>query len=200
MWFSCLLATLESDELDFVQNIYEQYGAYMYHTAYSVLRNREDAEDAVSDAMCKIIKFISKFKGNTANEIQNKVVICIRSTVKNKAIDHYNKRKRRLQKETSLYADADDGEERMLEIEDESADTEQLVIKSETRSLIRAALLKLPEAQRDAVNLVYLCGYSCVEAAEFLGVSDGAVRARLFKARANLKEMLSKELSDCAEP
>ena len=172
----------------------------MYHTAYSVLRNREDAEDAVSDAMCKIIKFISKFKGNTANEIQNKVVICIRSTVKNKAIDHYNKRKRRLQKETSLYADADDGEERMLEIEDESADTEQLVIKSETRSLIRAALLKLPEAQRDAVNLVYLCGYSCVEAAEFLGVSDGAVRARLFKARANLKEMLSKELSDCAEP
>ena len=69
------------------------------------------------------------------------------------------------------------------------------IIKREECEIVRKALLDLTEDMQDAVNLVYMCGYSSVEAADFLGISDGAVRARLFKARKKLKKILDKELN-----
>ena len=68
------------------------------------------------------------------------------------------------------------------------------MIKEEECEIVRKALLELTQDMQDAVNLVYMSGYSCTEAADFLGISDVALRARLFKARKRLKEILEKEL------
>ena len=68
------------------------------------------------------------------------------------------------------------------------------MIKEEEYEIVRKALLELTQDMQDAVNLVYMSGYSCAEAADFLGISDVALRARLFKARKRLKEILEKEL------
>lgn len=42
------------------KKIYTTYGGLMYHVAYKILNNEEDAEDAVHDAFIKIAENISK--------------------------------------------------------------------------------------------------------------------------------------------
>jgi RNA polymerase sigma-70 factor (ECF subfamily) len=58
---------------------------------------------------------------------------------------------------------------------------------------VREAVAALPPGQRDAVFLFYLAGLSQAEIAEHLGTAEGAVRTRLHKARATLREHLEPE-------
>lgn len=196
MCFYLLLSDLTDDDILFVEKIYIEYGDYMYTVAYDVLKHKQNAEDAVNDAMCKIIKHLSKFDGSANEEICNMVTICIRSIVKNKAIDNYNKNKKLAKFQGDYYFKDDETEDYTArDFEDESFVLEDIVIKKEECEIVRKALLDLTQDMQDAVNLVYMCGYSSVEAADFLGISEGAVRARLFKARNKLRESLRKELS-----
>ena len=196
MNFYILLHDLTDQDRLFAEKIYIEYGKYMYTVAYDILKHEQDAEDAVNDAMCKIIKYLSKFDENADEKTCNMITICIRSIVKNKAIDNYNKRKKHSMLSKEYYSNNDDSDEYIArDFEDKSFSLDDIVIKKEECEIVRKALLELTENMQDAVNLVYMCGYSSAEAADFLGISDNAVRARLFKARNKLREVLQKELN-----
>jgi len=53
-----------------------------------------------------------------------------------------------------------------------------------------AALRRLPDRQRQAVVLHYMADCPVVAVAEVMGISEGAVKSHLFKARAALREEL----------
>jgi RNA polymerase sigma-70 factor (ECF subfamily) len=61
---------------------------------------------------------------------------------------------------------------------------------------LRAALARLPDAQREAVLLVGASGFSYEEAAEIAGVPVGTVKSRVNRARVALAVMLSNESGD----
>ena len=81
MCFEIMLSALTDDDRSFVEKLYLEYGDYMYSVAYDVLKHKQDAEDAVNDAMCKIIKYLSKFDESANETVCNMVIICIRSIV-----------------------------------------------------------------------------------------------------------------------
>ncbi len=62
---------------------------------------------------------------------------------------------------------------------------------ADTAARVRAAITALADGQRDAVRLFYLQGLSHREVADELGVSIGAVKARLHQARAALAPKLA---------
>ena len=192
-----MLAELSTEEQNFVLQIYEDYREFMFKRAYEILRNEHDAADAVQDAMLKIIKFIDKFQGNDSNEIHNKVVIGIRSTIERKAIDHYNGKKKQRENETDMSVTFEDDEEsQMREVEDSSVDIEQLLLTHEMQEDVQRALQQLSLDLQDAVNQVYFIGYSQVEAAEYLGIKDGTMRKRIFTARKQLAKILGGEYGE----
>lgn len=57
-----------------------------------------------------------------------------------------------------------------------------------------AALRKLPEMQRRAIVLHYLCDLPVAEVAEETGVPEGTVKARLARGRATLARYLSDDM------
>jgi RNA polymerase sigma-70 factor, ECF subfamily len=59
---------------------------------------------------------------------------------------------------------------------------------------VRAALDSLPERQRAALVLSHYEGLSQAEAAQVLGVSEGALESLLSRARAGLRTRLAAEL------
>jgi RNA polymerase sigma factor (sigma-70 family) len=61
----------------------------------------------------------------------------------------------------------------------------------EERDLVRHAVEVLPARERDVVVLHYVEGLACDEIAELLGTTPGAVRVRLHRARAHLREELA---------
>lgn len=76
--FAVLLVSLNDEDRFFIESLYRRYRDYMYKTASAILQNPHDAEDAVMDVMCKIIKYITKFDGASDTQIQNQIVIGIR--------------------------------------------------------------------------------------------------------------------------
>jgi RNA polymerase sigma-70 factor (ECF subfamily) len=65
---------------------------------------------------------------------------------------------------------------------------------AEDRSIVQKALARLPNGQREAVVLVEWLGMTDERAGAVLGVSAGAVRTRLHRARAALRDLLRGEI------
>jgi RNA polymerase sigma-70 factor (ECF subfamily) len=55
----------------------------------------------------------------------------------------------------------------------------------------RAALITLPEDQREALILIGAAGFSYEEAAQICGCATGTIKSRVFRARARLAELMS---------
>ena len=183
MLLDIMLAALSEDDRDFVSGIFEEYGKQMYSIALDILKNEHDADDALQETMYKIIKYVDKFADDDQSKIRNKIMIGLRASIRNTSFRHYRKQQNKNKYES-------DEEEVEIDIEDESAIVDDIVIKSEDCRKIKEALLGLSSDLQDTVNLVYYCDFSCVEAAKFLGVTDNAVRNRLYQARKKLKEVL----------
>ena len=183
MLLDIMLAALSEDDRDFVSVIFEEYGKQMYSIALDILKNEHDADDALQETMYKIIKYVDKFADDDKSKIRNKIMIGLRASIQNTSFRNYRKKQNKNKYET-------DEEEVEIDIEDESAIVDDIVIKGEDCRKIKDALLVLSSDLQDTVNLVYYCDFSCVEAAKFLGVTDNAVRNRLYQARKKLKEVL----------
>ena len=87
-----IFMTIENDEeRALAENLYLTYKSRMYSIAYAILHNREDAEDAVMDAVFGIVKNISLFSSIPRNKTESLIVVISR----NAAINRYNYNKRR---------------------------------------------------------------------------------------------------------
>lgn len=67
------------------ERVYLEYKGLMYHVAYKILNNEQDAEDAVHNAFLKIAEYIERIGDPVCPKTQNYVV----TIVENKAIDIY---------------------------------------------------------------------------------------------------------------
>jgi RNA polymerase sigma factor (sigma-70 family) len=61
----------------------------------------------------------------------------------------------------------------------------------DTVARVRESIELLPQREREVVALHYVDGLSCEEVGELLGLSPGAVRVRLHRARARLRDQLA---------
>ena len=84
-----LLKSYEDEEA--FERLYHQYLKLMLYTAYQILQNSEDAEDAVQTAFLRIATHFSSVEKNICPKTANQFVIIVR----NIAIDMYRKKKRK---------------------------------------------------------------------------------------------------------
>lgn len=81
------LQMLESpEEKSILEQIYLEYRGLMYHVAYEILHNEQDAEDAVHHAFVKIAENIKKITDPVCPKTHSYVV----TIVEHQAIDQYN--------------------------------------------------------------------------------------------------------------
>ena len=67
-----------------------------------------------------------------------------------------------------------------------------VIAQSDDRDQIRRALATLPASQREAIVLVGWLGLTDAEAGRVLGVSAGAVRVRISRAKASLRPLMER--------
>jgi RNA polymerase sigma-70 factor (ECF subfamily) len=76
---------------------------------------------------------------------------------------------------------------------DTRPDIDEQLERGRRDARIRAALARLPERQRSAIVLSHYEGHTQAEAAQLLGVSEGALESLLSRARAALRQTLASE-------
>lgn len=148
------------------EQIYLEYRGLMFHVAYEILHNEQDAEDAVHQAFVKIAENIKKIDNPVCPKTHGYVV----TIVENKAIDQY----RKLQKHQTV------------ELIDEIQDT---VPHYEGDNALTDCILKLPARYREMILLRYHHGYSVREIASMIGLSLPAAIKLDQRAKNKLKKL-----------
>jgi RNA polymerase sigma-70 factor, ECF subfamily len=145
-------------------------------TAHAILRNREDAEDAVQNAFLSAYLHLGSFEGRSA------LRTWFTRIVLNAALMIQRKRKPWVIQPLS-----ENGNSRELNgtenIPASDPDPEMVNAERETFECITGILGKMKPVLRQAFTMTYYDELSGPEASAMLGVSAGTFKARLFRAR-----------------
>lgn len=147
----------------------------LWAVALRTLSDREEAADALQDALISAFRNAHTYRGDAA------VTTWLHRVVVNACLDRIRRRQAR---PTVPLGDRDVASHR-----DDAG-------RVEARLDVRAALAALPEAQRVALVLVDMEDLSVAEAAELLGVPEGTVKSRCFRGRVALAVALRGESTD----
>src|ERR1700730_10405253 len=148
-------------------------------TAHAILRNREDAEDAVQNPFLSAYLHLGSFEGRSA------LRTWFTRVVLNAALMIQRKRKTCViqpppENSNSLEV------KWMENIPAPDPDPEMLHAERETFECINGVLGKMKPVLRQAFTMTYFDELSRLEASAVLGVSAGTFKARLFRARRQL--------------
>ncbi len=147
--------------------------------AYSILRNKEDAEDAVQDALVSAFRYLRGFEGRSA------LTTWFTRVVLNAALMIRRKRKPgRI--EPLPESDSTEDTSGMEMIPDSQPDPEMACAKKETFLLIDSLLGTMSPALRQAFTMTYYQEMSNEQAAALLGITTGTFKSRIFRARQHL--------------
>jgi RNA polymerase sigma-70 factor (ECF subfamily) len=156
--------------------------------ANAILRNREDAEDAVQNAFLSGYLHLRSFEGRSA------LTTWFTRIVLNAALMIRRKRKSPWTSTQPENKTSDDGTWTQS-IPTSRPDPEMACAERETVQLINGMLGKMKPALRQALTMTYYDELSGREASVLLGVSAGTFKARLFRARRQLLSQAQRTLA-----
>jgi RNA polymerase sigma-70 factor (ECF subfamily) len=144
---------------------------FMFQVAFGLLRNRQDAEDAVQEAFLKL------YRGEAWLRMENEKGFLAR-TVWRVALDYLP----RVAERTS-----DVAEMQLTATGEAGASPEQNVVDEDERALLRRLINRLPEELRQPLVLSSVEEMTSREVAEAMGIPEGTVRTRVMRARTELR-------------
>ncbi len=164
------------EPVDF-KKIYDATMQMLFKVSYRIVNDEEAAEDLAHDSLIK-----ANEKNLTFPSINDAKYWLIR-VVKNASIN-YIKRKERERKayEKVLYEDHRKAESGEIDL-----------LKQEALSKTREALKKLPSNLQDVLMLREYADLNYKEIGRILGITEGNVKVRIFRAREQLEKLIGEE-------
>jgi RNA polymerase sigma-70 factor (ECF subfamily) len=167
------------------EELVNRYEKKIYRLGLNLTGNPEDAEDVLQEAFLKAFEHLPEFR-----EDARFYTWLVRIAI-NEAL--MKLRKRRSDKSVPIEdAVGEEGEIIPREFTDWKPNPEQLYAQGEMETILQNAAQGLPPGFRTVFLLRDVEGLSTEETAQLLNLTEGAVKARLFRARLQLREELSK--------
>lgn len=187
---SILLAQARSGDEAAFEAMVRRFGGRMLAAAQRLLRNEEDAEDALQEAFLSAFRSIHRFEG------QSQLGTWLHRIAINAALMKLRSRKRRRDRsiEDLLPSFDEDGHRRDVR-PPWHAGSETMLERQELQAMVRRKIDLLPPDYRTVLVLRDMEELSTGETAEVLGIQPGAVKTRLHRARMALRGLLETELS-----
>ena len=157
------------------EETYRTYRALMFRLARNILPDDALAEDAASDAAVKLWEHYDCLSEPTGPQAKRFVAVL----TEHRAIDLLRRRKR----------------ERIVPLED-VAELHAPAWNPETRLDLTAALNKLPNEQRAALQLSLVCGLTAAQTAATLGCSVSKAEKLISRGKAALRKELEEGYHD----
>jgi RNA polymerase sigma factor (sigma-70 family) len=171
----------EGGDTGCIAELYKRYGHLVLGLCLKYLKNREDAEDAVSAIFAKLMADLKKHK---VEHFKSWLYVFSR----NHCLMELRKRSSALRKELELR------ENNVIFMD--SADKEHLIKKERQAELLFHAIEGLGEGQRRCVRLFYLEGRSYSEIVQLTGYSEKEVKSHIQNGKRNLKIKLETQINE----
>ncbi|WP_236242050.1 RNA polymerase sigma factor SigM [Streptomyces sp. CC228A] len=173
-----LLARHVAGDGDAFAELVRRHRDRLWAVALRTLGDREEAADAVQDALVSAFRAAHTFRGQSA------VTTWLHRITVNACLD----RARRTASRRTAPVDDMERLEQLLEPHESAAAPAE---RQDVHRELLAALAKLPPDQRAALVLVDMQGYAVAEAARMLDVPVGTIKSRCARGRARLVPMLT---------
>jgi len=190
---AALLARLRAGDDSAYEELVRCHTGRLLAVARRFLRSEEDAHDAVQDA------FVSAFRSIDGFEGQAQLSTWLHRIVVNASLMRLRRARRKPEEpiDALLPGFLENGmmERPASPWRSEGLDPSE---RNELRKLVLDGIGRLPESYRNVLMLRDVEDLDTQEAAEMLGISPGAVKTRLHRARQALRELLEPELREAS--
>jgi RNA polymerase sigma-70 factor, ECF subfamily len=153
---------------------------FMFQVAFGLLRNRQDAEDAVQEAFLKL------YRGEAWLRMENEKGFLAR-TVWRVALDHLPKPAERMVDVAEMQLAANGASGLTSQANRASRSPEQSAVEEDERAVLRRLIDGLPEDLRRPLVLSSVEEMTSREVSEVMGIPEGTVRTRVMRARTELR-------------
>lgn len=172
-----------------VRLITERNNQRLFRAAWSILRNRTEAEDSVQSAYLRAFAAAGEFQGRSSlSTWLTRIVI-------NEALGRQRAAKRRL---AGLDGDSvtvlDEYRDKMMRGSMTVILPDAAIARQQIRNVLEEAIAQLPDSFRMVFILREVQGLSVEEVAETLGIQAATVKTRDLRARRRLQEALAPEM------
>jgi RNA polymerase sigma-70 factor, ECF subfamily len=179
-----LIGRIQGGERELFYELIRPYERRVFVIAFAILRNEADAEDAVQDAFLKAFKHLAQFRS------ESRFSTWLIQVVINEA--RLRLRKSHLEIMRPIEdQENEDGTYAPCEFADWREIPSEALERREIREKLVAALGALAQKYREVFVLRDVEHMSIEDTAQALGISAGAVKTRLLRARLMLRDLLS---------
>lgn len=162
-----LLRLCQKQDLSAFKMIYEKYEYPLLHTAFRMLGQQQDAEDAVQTTFIKLHRSIHNFK------FRSKFSTYLYRILMNVCFDMLRHKNVKTESLSDFEAGFEPEFERRFQLED--------------------AIATLPQQMRACFFLYAVNQFKQREIAEIMNLSEGGVRANIYQAKMKLRALLEPE-------
>jgi RNA polymerase sigma-70 factor (ECF subfamily) len=172
-----------------VRLLTERNNQRLFRAAWSILRNRAEAEDAVQSAYLKAFASIHLF------EARSSLSTWLTRIAINEALGRQRAaRRRRARLDAASIVQIDEYRDKLMRGSTPALSPEGSVARGQLRRLLEEAIAGLPEAFRLVFVLRDVEGLGVEETAEALGILPATVKTRHLRARRRLQQALAPEV------
>ncbi len=178
-----LLKKAAAGDPDAFSSLMSQYAGRIYGLCFSLLNNRQDAEDCTQDAFIKAFRSIRQY------QFKSSFYTWLYRIAVNTCLDLL----RHQQHPPVLSLDeAREGEDHdlPLQVADPGPLPDETAISHELGDIIRQEIACLPDYLQETLVLRDIEGFAYHEIAQMLHISEGTVKSRLFRARSQLMQAI----------
>ena len=174
--------------------IMRRHNRLLFRTVRSILKSDADTEDAVQDAYLAAWRALGTFRGDAK----------LSSWLVRIAINEAFKRTRRRASNVVMFGTGtgaepgDEGQEAAMEADD-NLRPDMVASRAEMRRLMEARIDQLPDLFRTVFMLRAVEEMPVEEVAALLDIPEATVRTRFFRARAQLRASLSRDMDFALE-
>ncbi len=170
-------------EVPLFEVLMRRYNQRLYRVARAVLGGDGEAEDVMQQAYLEAFAHLAQFEGRAS------FATWLTRIAVHAALARVRKRGR-FRPSTPVPEGAEGEEDAMSRIPSSGPDPEEEALRGEMRGLLESAVEALPASYRSVFVLRHVEGLSTSEAAACLELKEDAVKTRLHRARALLREDL----------
>jgi RNA polymerase sigma-70 factor (ECF subfamily) len=156
----------------------ESHSPSLYRMAVRVVHDEAEAEDVLQETFLNAFKAIQYFDGRSS------LGTWLYRIAYNTALMKLRSRR------DALSLDDDAGDALPLQIPSPDESPDDVIVEHETAQMLGDAINTLPKNLREVFVLREMEEFSTLETAQKLGISEGAVKVRLHRARHALREQL----------
>ena len=179
-----LIARIVTGEKELFHELIRPYERMVYLTLFSIVKNETEAEDGAQETVISAYRHLASFRGDA------KFSTWLTTIAINEGRKRLRKAKRAAEESIEEEVEAHEGDYSPAPLTDWREIPLEALERKELREALRVAVAELPDIYRQVFTLRDLEELNVEETAQALGITTGAVKVRLHRARMMLQKRL----------